>query len=243
MPVGAAGGRAPVGVDRHDRRAGLAGLDHQAPEVAVGVDGVRAPVDDELALRDGQRIGPQPAAAHRVFVAQPRRPRRRSSGRASTHPGGGRTAGRGCSTGACPSCRSSCRAGSPAGRRPSRRSRRTARRSSSRASSQVIGSNRPSPLRPDPLHRLEQAIGAIDPLEVPGHLLAKKPAREAMIGVAAQLDRHAVLDRHQHAARVGAVERADVLDHGQCGIAFRCRHGDSLPLRRIRQTSDLVTPG
>ena len=55
------GGRAPVGVDGDDRRAGLAGLDHQAPEVAVGVGGVRAPVDDELALGHRHRVGPEPA--------------------------------------------------------------------------------------------------------------------------------------------------------------------------------------
>ena len=39
------------GKDRRSRssRRALAGLDHQAPEMAVGVDRVRAPVDDELA--------------------------------------------------------------------------------------------------------------------------------------------------------------------------------------------------
>ena len=58
-------------------------------------------------------------------------------------------------------------------------------------------------------------IGAVDPVEEPGHLLAEEPAREGVIGVAPQLDRHAVADRHEHAARVGAIERADVLDHGQ----------------------------
>ena len=70
VPVGAPGRRAPIGVDRDDGRAGLAGLDHQAPEVAVGIGGVRAPVDDELALGHGQRIGPHSAAADRVFVTQ-----------------------------------------------------------------------------------------------------------------------------------------------------------------------------
>ena len=51
----------------------------------------------------------------------------------------------------------------------------------------------------------------------------------AMVGIAPQLDRHAVLDRHEHAARVGAIERADVLDDGQCGVAFNGRHGEFLP--------------
>ena len=72
----------------------------------------------------------------------------------------------------------------------------------------------PLPLPPCSSQRLHQAIGAINALEVPGHLLAEEPAREAMIGVPAQLDRHAVLDRHDHAARVGAVERADAFDDG-----------------------------
>ena len=83
-------------------------------------------------------------------------------------------------------------------------------------------------LAADSSQRLEQAIGAIDPLEVAGHLLAEETAREAMIGVAAKVDRHAVLDGHEHAARVGAVERADGFDDGQGGILYRCRHGDSL---------------
>ena len=178
VPVGAAGGRAPVGVDRDDRRAGLAGLDHQAPEVAVGVGGVRAPVDDELALRARPAGRPRAGRGPSCIRSPARRPWRRSSGRASRRPAGGRTAGRGCSTGACPSSRSSCRAGSPAGRRPSGRSRRIVRRSSSRASSQVIGSNRPSPLRPTRFIGWSKPIGAVDPVEVPGHLLAEEPARE-----------------------------------------------------------------
>ena len=69
-------------------------------------------------------------------------------------------------------------------------------------------------LAPDPFHRVEQPVRAVDPLQESGHLLAEEPAREGMIGVAPQLDRDAVLDRDEHAARVGAVERADVLDHG-----------------------------
>ena len=63
----------------------------------------------------------------------------------------------------------------------------------SSASSQVIGSNRPSPFAADPLQRPEQPIGAVDPVEEPRHLLAEKPPREPMVGIAPQLDRHAVL--------------------------------------------------
>ena len=105
----------------------------------------------------------------------------------------------------------------------------------SSASSQEIRSNRPSPLLPDPLHRVEQPIRAVDPLEVSGHLLAEEPAREGMIGVAPQLDRDAVLDRDQHAARIGAVERADVLDHGRCGVVFDGRH-DVCILRLVERS-------
>ena len=76
--------------------------------------------------------------------------------------------------------------------------------------------------------RREQPIGAVDALEVAGHFLAQETAREAVIGIAAKLDCHAVLDGDQHAAGVGAVEGADVLEDGQPGTTYCCRHGDSL---------------
>ncbi len=122
VPVGPLGGRAPVGVDRDDRRAALAGFDHQRPEVAIRDGGVRAPVEDQLAPGHGHRVGARPAAADRVLVADPAGRGADGRGRASRPRAGGRTGGRGCSPGACPSCRSSCRAGSPGGRRATRRS-------------------------------------------------------------------------------------------------------------------------
>ena len=70
VPVASRGGWAAVGVDRHQGRPALAGLDHQAPEVAIGVRGVRAPVEDQLAAGHGHRVGPRSAEAVRIFVAQ-----------------------------------------------------------------------------------------------------------------------------------------------------------------------------
>ena len=78
VPVGPSGGRASERVDRHQRRARFPGLNHPAPEVAVGVRGVGTPVDDQLATAHRHRVGPQPPPAHRVFVAQ--RPRRGADG-------------------------------------------------------------------------------------------------------------------------------------------------------------------
>src|SRR5262249_35126023 len=64
----------------------------------------------------------------------------------------------------------------------------------------------------DPFQRVEQSIDAVDPVKISGHLLAEESAREGMVGVASQLHGDAAPDCHEHAARVGAVERADVLD-------------------------------
>ena len=98
----------------------------------------------------------------------------------------------------------------------------------SRASSQAIRSNRPSPFASDSLQGLKQPVRAVDPIEIAGHLLAEEPRVKRMIGIAPQLDRHAILNRHPHAARVGTIERADVLDHGQCGISRSRRHESAL---------------
>ena len=62
----------------------------------------------------------------------------------------------------------------------------------SSASSQVMRSNRASPFVPDSLHRVEQAVGAVDALEVSGHLLAEESAREGVIGIAPEFHRDAV---------------------------------------------------
>src|SRR5262249_40379960 len=73
------------------------------------------------------------------------------------------------------------------------------------------------------LHRIFQPVGMIDAIEIARYLLAQKAAREGMIPVAAQVDRLAVLHLHDHAARVGAVMRAD----GAYGPGWAGNHGNS----------------
>src|SRR5262249_42569697 len=68
------------------------------------------------------------------------------------------------------------------------------------------------PFLTDPRHRVEEAIRAVDPLQVSGHLLAEESSPEGMIRVAPQFHGHSVADRDEHAARVRAIERADILD-------------------------------
>ena len=68
------------------------------------------------------------------------------------------------------------------------------------------------PLAPDAPHQPEQAIRAVDTLEVAGHLLTQESTRERMIRIAAQVGGHAVLDGDEHAACVRTIEGADVLD-------------------------------
>ena len=47
----------------------------------------------------------------------------------------------------------------------------------------------PLPLRPDPPQRVHEPVGAVDAVEVAGHLLAEEPPRERVLRVAAQVDR------------------------------------------------------
>jgi hypothetical protein len=51
--------------------------------------------------------------------------------------------------------------------------------------------------------------------------LAKKPAREPMIGVATKLDGQPVLDRHQHAAGVRAIEWTYASDNAERAAVFQ----------------------
>jgi hypothetical protein len=62
-----------------------------------------------------------------------------------------------------------------------------------------------------------------------------------MFGIAPQLDRHPVSNRDQHAARVGAIERADVLDHRQGGLGVDGRHFGFFSLVFVRR-SDVPNP-
>ena len=66
-----------------------------------------------------------------------------------------------------------------------------------------------APLRPDPAHWIGQALRMIDAIEIARHLRAEKAACERVFRIAAEVDGFAILDRHTHAARVGAIVRTD----------------------------------
>ena len=102
--------------------------------------------------------------------------------------------------------------------------RGTGRRSVSSASSQEMRAKRPSPLRPHAPHRVQDALGAVDALEVLVHLGAEEALREAVVGVAADRHRAAVLDLDRHHAGVGAVVRADDLRRAAPAAGRRRRH-------------------
>ena len=44
------------------------------------------------------------------------------------------------------------------------------------------------PFGADPLQGVQQPVGAVDPVEVAGHLLAEEPAGERMVGIASEVD-------------------------------------------------------
>lgn len=84
----------------------------------------------------------------------------------------------------------------------------------------------PPALAPHALLRVQQALGAVDALleERLTLLGAQEALGEAVLRVAAQLDRAAVLDRHRHHARVGAVVGADDLQRATAGGGSVERH-------------------
>ena len=65
--------------------------------------------------------------------------------------------------------------------------------------------------------RIEQAIGVILALEIPGDFAAEKSARDRMRRVATQLRAASVIDINEQRAGVGAIERA----HGVAGFGHR----------------------
>ena len=95
-------------------------------------------------------------------------------------------------------------------------------------------------LRPHAAQRVEDAIGAVDALQVLVDLRAQEALREAMVGVAADADRAAVLDVDRHHAGVRAVVRADDLQPAPCrhrrGCSSRPFHRKP---RRSRSVADL----
>ena len=64
----------------------------------------------------------------------------------------------------------------------------------------------------DPAHRMKDAIGRVRAIEIARHFRAQLAARCRMRRIAADLHRLAVLDRHEHCARVGTIMRARGVD-------------------------------
>ena len=226
VPVTPRGGRAPERVDRHQRRPGLPGLDHPAPQVAVGVDGVRSPVDDEPALLGRHRVGAEPAAPDGVLV--PLRP-----GRGADRPVQ-QTRPEPVEEPAVEAARLEL------AHRPVIAIRKDRLRAVGRVGDgaelggdppeRLVPRDRlesPLPLAADAEERRLEAGRAVDPVEVAGHLPAEEAAGERVVLVAPEVDRHAVADRHPHRAGVGAVQRADRLHHPSRSV----RHGEPPPVR------------
>jgi hypothetical protein len=65
-------------------------------------------------------------------------------------------------------------------------------------------------LQPNSLQGKHQPVGAVDPIEISGHLLTQEASRKPVLWVTLELDCHAALNRHPHAACVGAVEWAHI---------------------------------
>ena len=116
----------------------------------------------------------------------------------------------------------------------------------------VPGDAREAPLAlgPDALHRMQDAVGAVDALEVVVDLRAEEALGEPVIGVAADAHRAAVLDVHGHHAGVGAVVRTDDLQplarrhggrHARYGSASRIGVGWPFSSTATSTTSASVT--
>ena len=113
--------------------------------------------------------------------------------------------------------------------------RSTARPSDRTQSSQLIRSNRASPLGPRRRWGYMQAIWGLRANVVGSHLLAKKALREGMIRIAVESRDSTVLDRRDHSAGVGTVERADRMP-ALCAIS-KCAHdSDYTPSMRTAHT-------
>ena len=64
----------------------------------------------------------------------------------------------------------------------------------------------------DPAHRMKNAIGRVRAIEIARHFRAQLAAGRRMRWIAADLHRLAVIDRHEHCARVGTIVRARGMD-------------------------------
>jgi hypothetical protein len=84
-------------------------------------------------------------------------------------------------------------------------------------------------LAADPLERMEDALRAVDALQIVVDLDAQEALGEAVIGVATQGDGPAILHRHCHPAGVWAIVGADSMDHPAFGHAHPSRIGVGRP--------------
>ncbi len=221
MLVALLGRARAIGIDGDQPRAAPAGLLDEGPQVHVGADDVGAPGHDQPRLHDGLGVEAD-AAAHRGLVA----------GRA----------GRG-ADGAVEQAGAQQLEEAPV---------HGAVREKAHVARVRVGQDRlgpvalagaaqagrhqveglvprdaleaPPALAPHALLRVQQALGAVDALQVAVDLGAQEALGEAVLRVAAQLDRAAVLDRHRHHARVGAVVGADDLQRATAGGGSVERH-------------------
>jgi hypothetical protein len=88
----------------------------------------------------------------------------------------------------------------------------------------------------DAPERIQQAIGVGRVLEVAVDLDAESAAGKRVIGVAAQLGRHAVPHRRHPTAGVGTVERAGAEDSARANLGGERCHGDRMTqMDRVEQ--------
>src|SRR5262245_22436760 len=92
---------------------------------------------------------------------------------------------------------------------------------------------------------MKEPIGAITSVQNPRHLLAKKSPRERVLSISPEVDGHAVLNHHPHAACVGTIEWTNVLEYRRSGSchrgAFRAALGEASPSKAGRSHSVILS--
>ncbi len=206
-PVALLGGLAAEGVDGHDAGAGLAGAMHQRPQVHVRDARVGAPVDDVARMDHRFGVDVRSRPERDIAAGRPRRGADRPVEQRRPEPleetpiealalelahragiavrqnrlGAVRRVGNGAET---------------AGNQLDR----------------LIPADAAEfamPLGSAADHRILQPARMVNSFQVARHFLAEESIRERMVRVAAQPGCPPILHRHEHAARVGTVVRAD----------------------------------